>query len=68
MNLSGITNASFAADMNAMAVNFSAELPPLFLTELGSTPVREIQVCLIGMVSYADTDIPPWNLDSRGLR
>lgn len=62
MNLSEITNANFAADMNAIAVNFAAELTPLFLAELGSAPAGEFQIRLTGTVSYADADIPPGTL------
>jgi hypothetical protein len=60
--LSEITNASFAADMNAIAVNFAEELTPLFLAELGSAPAGEIQIRLTGTVTYADADIPPGTL------
>lgn len=62
INLSEITNANFAADMNAIAANFAAELTPLFLAELGSVPAGEFQIRLTGTVTYADADIPPGTL------
>jgi hypothetical protein len=63
ITVSGTADASVAAvEMNAIAVNFASEITPLFLAELSNIPAGELQIRLLGTVTFTDEAIIPGTL------